>query len=70
LTGRFYRHKYDATRVVAAFSATLYDEVDLPALSEHLIAVVQEMMQPTHISLWLCKDEQRSTLNLRGGTSV
>jgi hypothetical protein len=36
-----------------AFSATLRNEVDLATLSERLVAVVQETMQPTHVSLWL-----------------
>jgi len=36
-----------------AFSAALRNEVDLSQLSEHLITVVQETMQPTHVSLWL-----------------
>ncbi len=51
---RFYRRKYDAAKVVAAFSATLRQEVDLSHLSEQLVAVVQETMQPAFISLWLC----------------
>ncbi len=49
----FYRSKYDSTSIVTAFSSTLRQEVELDTLRERLLAVVQETMQPTHVSLWL-----------------
>ncbi len=52
---RFYRRKYDAAKIVETFSATLRNEVDLSQLHEHLLNIVQETMQPAHVSLWLRK---------------
>jgi hypothetical protein len=58
---RFYRRKYDATKVLAAFSATLRNEVDLDQLREQLVSVVEESMQPAHVSLWLRPREHVGT---------
>ena len=62
---RFYRSKYDAARTLAAFSKTLSNEVDLNQLREHLVAVVQETMQPSHVSLWLRNTAPTSGRNTR-----
>jgi len=55
---RFYRRRYDVTLMLEAFSATLREEVELNVLTEKLVAVVEEAMQPTYVALWLRESEQ------------
>jgi hypothetical protein len=55
---RFYRRRYDATRVLAAFSTRLRDEVDLDQLSADLLSAAHESLQPRAVALWLPGGDQ------------
>jgi hypothetical protein len=50
---RFNRRRHDTTRIVEGFGARLRDQVDLHTLTDDLLAVVDQTMQPTQTSLWL-----------------
>ena len=50
---RFNRARYDAERVVTQFSVQLRDQVDIDVLGEDLLDVVDQVLVPAHLSLWL-----------------
>jgi hypothetical protein len=50
---RFNRSKHDAAKTIQAFSTRLRDQIDLDTLSAELLAVVDQTMEPTRVSLWL-----------------
>ena len=50
---RFDRARYNAERVVGQFSVQLRDQVDIDVLGEGLLGVVDQVLAPAHLSLWL-----------------
>jgi len=63
---RFYRRKYDAARTVEAFVAGARQKVDLDTLTAELLALVDDTVQPTRVSLWV-KGDQRYHRGTRDG---
>ncbi len=58
---RFYRRKYDAQQTLAAFGQTIRNEVELDKLTGELLRIIDETMQPVHVSLWLPRDTKSYT---------
>ncbi|HET9980170.1 MAG TPA: hypothetical protein VFQ32_06990, partial [Ktedonobacterales bacterium] len=58
---RFYRTRYDARKAVENFGTALGQEVDISAFREQLLTVVQQTMEPAHLSLWLNEEPDRRT---------
>lgn len=69
---RFFRRKYDAEQVMERFAATARDETDLDALTAELVRVIQETMQPEHVSVWLkpTADDQKKFTQGRDSAKV
>ncbi len=55
---RFNRKKYDAQKIMEKFSRTVRDETDIDKLTNELVNVVQETMQPKSVSVWLKKEQK------------
>ena len=50
---RFFRRNYNAELTLQTFAAALRNEVDLDLLTDALINLVEETIQPSSVSIWL-----------------
>jgi len=58
---RFNRRRYNTAKTIEVFSVRLRDHIDLDALSTELLAVVDQTMEPTQVSLWFRPSTQGSS---------
>ena len=52
---RFNQARYDGDQMVAAFAARLKDAVDLDSVRDDLTGVVQQALEPAHLSVWVSR---------------
>lgn len=57
---RFNRRDQESVRAVEAFTSTLRDEIDLDQLRERFLAVIQQILQPYSVALWVHAFDERS----------
>jgi hypothetical protein len=50
---RFNRARYDADQTIAAFAARLKETVDLHTVRDDLATVVDQALEPAHVSVWI-----------------
>jgi hypothetical protein len=50
---RFNRARYDADQTIAAFAARLKDTVDLNSVRDDLATVIDQALEPAHVSVWI-----------------
>jgi hypothetical protein len=58
---RFNRRRYNAAKTIQASSTRLREQIDLDTLSSEVLAVVDQTMEPTQVSLWLRPSPPRSS---------
>ena len=66
---RFYRRKYNAEQALEEFAETARNETDLEALTDKLVEVVSQTMQPEQTSVWLARSKLASVQRASGGES-
>jgi hypothetical protein len=62
---RFNRRRHDAAKTIETFTAYLRDQIELDTVSAELVAVVDQTMEPTRVSLWLRRPDGQALRTLR-----